>query len=93
MTELDPRRVVDPELLGALAVVGGVFPSTITPDLIPFMRRSYASAPRADLLGGRPLEIVDVELPGPNGSLVASVISRTGTSTRRGACTSSTPAA
>ncbi|MFZ2964878.1 MAG: alpha/beta hydrolase [Rhodoglobus sp.] len=84
MTELDPRRVVDPELLGALAVVGGVFPPTITPDLIPFMRRSYASAPRADLLGDRPLEIVDVELPGPSGSLVASVISRTGTSTPTG---------
>jgi hypothetical protein len=28
-------------------IVGGVFPPTITPDLIPFMGRSYASPSRA----------------------------------------------
>lgn len=47
------RPRFDPELKAGLAVVGGVFPPTITPDLIPFMRRSYASPPVAEILEGR----------------------------------------
>lgn len=39
------RPRFDAELRAGLAVVGGVFPPTITPDLIGFMRRSYASPP------------------------------------------------
>jgi acetyl esterase/lipase len=70
--------VFDPELRAALAVVGGVFPPTITPDLIPFMRESYASAPREDLLSGRAIEIVDFRIPGPMGEIEASVISPAG---------------
>lgn len=47
------RPAFDPELRAGLAVVGGVFPPTITPDLIAFMRRSYASAPIEETIAGR----------------------------------------
>lgn len=73
-----PRNTVDPELRGALAVVGGVFPPTITPELVPFMRRSYASLPREQLVAGRPIEIEDVAFAGPHGTVEASVIRKTG---------------
>lgn len=81
----DPRRVFDAELRAALAVVGGVFPPTITPELIPFMRQSYASAPREDLLSGRAIEIVDFVIPGPDGGIDASMISPAVTSVPCGA--------
>ncbi len=45
-----PRPPFDPELRAGLAVVGGMFPPTITPDLIDFMRVSYAAPPIDDLL-------------------------------------------
>ncbi len=48
-----PAPEFDPELKAGLAVVGGVFPPTITPDLIGFMRRSYASPPIDETLAGR----------------------------------------
>lgn len=67
---------IDPELRAALLVVGGVFPPTITPDLIPFMRRSYASGPREDLLAGLPVRVEDLEFPAFGGeTLAASVVS------------------
>ncbi|OZE89168.1 lipase [Rhodococcus sp. 15-2388-1-1a] len=47
-----PRPEIDAELRAGLAIVGGVFPPTITPDLIAFMRRSYASPPLPDILQG-----------------------------------------
>jgi acetyl esterase/lipase len=50
------RPEFDPELKAGLAVVGGVFPPTITPDLIGFMRRSYASPPIGETLRGRAVE-------------------------------------
>lgn len=81
----DARLVFDPELRAALAVVGGVFPPTITPDMIPFMRQSYASAPRTDLLAGRAIEIVDFTIPGPAGELEASMISSTSSTDASGA--------
>lgn len=56
--------MIDPELRAALAVVGGVFPPTVTPDLIPFMRRSYASPPRAEMLRGRAVDVEDLVVPG-----------------------------
>ncbi|KXZ61314.1 Carboxylesterase NlhH [Microbacterium laevaniformans] len=68
------RSVFHPELCAALAVIGGVFPPTITPELIPFMRRAYASPPRAELLAGRDLRIDDIEVPGWGTSLEASVV-------------------
>ncbi|WP_262365618.1 alpha/beta hydrolase [Gordonia sp. OPL2] len=43
----------DPELKASLAVVGGMFPPTVTPDLIRFMRHSYASRPVAESLADR----------------------------------------
>lgn len=53
VTQITTRVDFDPELKAGLAVVGGVFPPTITPDLIGFMRRSYASPPIAEILQGR----------------------------------------
>lgn len=84
-TMSDARSVFDPELRGALAVVGGVFPPTITPELIGFMRQSYASVPRAQLLAGRAIEIVDFVIPGPAGEMDASMISPTGAQRDSGA--------
>ncbi|MBM7461713.1 alpha/beta hydrolase [Microbacterium dextranolyticum] len=68
------RDVFDPELRAALAVVGGVFPPSVTPDLIPFMRRSYASPPREELMAGRDVIVEDVEVPGWGAALEASVV-------------------
>lgn len=81
----DRRHVFDPELRAALAVVGGIFPPTITPELIPFMRQSYASAPREELLGDRDLEIIDHAVNGPAGPLPISIIQRSGDRELRGA--------
>ncbi|WP_375389083.1 alpha/beta hydrolase [uncultured Amnibacterium sp.] len=43
MTTGTARPRFDPELRASLAIVGGMFPPTITPDLIGFMRTTYAS--------------------------------------------------
>lgn len=72
------RNAFDPELRAALAVVGGVFPPTVTPDLIPFMRRSYASPPRAELLAGRQVHVEDCEVPGWGATLEASIVRPSG---------------
>ncbi len=58
------RPPFDAELKAGLAVVGGMFPPTITPDLIDFMRTSYASPPLEELLGDRGIDAVDVAVPG-----------------------------
>ena len=69
------RVEFDPELRAALAVVGGVFPPTITPDLIGFMRASYASGPRDEVLRGRRVDVEDRSFTGWGGhALEASVI-------------------
>lgn len=64
------RPDFDPELKAGLAVVGGVFPPTITPDLIPFMRRSYASPPIEQTLAGRAIERSEHTLAGHRGDPV-----------------------
>lgn len=75
----------DPELRAALAVVGGVFPPTVTPDLIPFMRRSYASPPRDALLAGRALTIEDTTYTSFDGTpLGASIVRPQGGNRTRG---------
>lgn len=54
MASYPPRRPqFDPELRASLAVVGGVFPPTVTPELMDFMRQSYASPPIEQTLHGR----------------------------------------
>lgn len=58
------RPDFDPELKAGLAIVGGMFPPTITPDLLGFMRRSYASLPIADTLRVRRVERRDEVIPG-----------------------------
>lgn len=68
------RNAFDPELRAALAVVGGVFPPTVTPELVPFMRRSYASPPREELLAGRRVEVEDITVSGWGAMLEASVV-------------------
>lgn len=62
------RPAFDPELRAGLAVVGGVFPPTITPDLLGFMRESYASPPLEQALAGRSVVCEDVEIPSFDGS-------------------------
>ncbi len=47
------RPTFDPELRAGLAIVGGMFPPTVTSDLIDFMRVSYAGPPLETLIGGR----------------------------------------
>lgn len=67
---LPPRPEFDPELKAGLAIVGGMFPPTITPDLLGFMRRSYASLPIADTLRRRGIERRDEVVPGHRGDPV-----------------------
>lgn len=61
------RPQFDPELKAGLAVVGGVFPPTITTDLIDFMRLSYASEPIERTLRGREIDLVEELIPGYDG--------------------------
>jgi acetyl esterase/lipase len=61
------RPGFDPELRAGLAVVGGVFPPTVTPDLIGFMRRSYASPPIGQTLAGRAITREDHVVVGHRG--------------------------
>lgn len=56
--------------------MGGVFPPTITPDLIGFMRRSYASPPVADILAGRDVVHTEHEVAGHGGDLVTVSVFR-----------------
>ena len=65
-----PRPEFDPELRAGLAVVGGMFPPTITDDLISFMRTSYASPPIDDELAARGIRRRDVTVPGHGGDPV-----------------------
>lgn len=74
----------DPELRAGLAVVGGMFPPTITPDLIDFMRVSYAGPPIEELLEGRSITVRDETFPGHDGDpVVSSVFSAKGSTGRR----------
>lgn len=70
------RPAFDPELRAGLTLVGGMFPPTITPDLIEFMRASYAGPPVADLIAGRPITWADVALPGYQGAEVTASVFR-----------------
>ncbi|CAM3998195.1 alpha/beta hydrolase [Janibacter anophelis] len=65
------RPEFDPELRAGLAVVGGMFPPTITPDLISFMRTSYASAPMDEVLRSRGITREDVIVESHDGHPVA----------------------
>jgi acetyl esterase/lipase len=69
------RTPFDPELKAALAIVGGMFPPTITPDLIGFMRQSYASLPIDETLKDRAIDREDITIPGHCGDpIVVSVL-------------------
>lgn len=70
------RPEFDPELRAGLAVVGGVFPPTITPDLISFMRRSYASPPIEATLRGRAIEQRDHVVAGHRGEAIGVSVLR-----------------
>ncbi|TDT16406.1 acetyl esterase/lipase [Ilumatobacter fluminis] len=73
------RPEFDPELRGGLALVGGMFPPTITPDLVDFMRTSYAGPPVADLLEGRRITVCDETFAGHRGDeVVGSVFTADG---------------
>lgn len=69
------RPAFDPELKAGLAVVGGMFPPTITPELIDFMRTSYASPPLDDVMRERRIERTDHSFVGHDGvSVMLSVL-------------------
>ncbi|MEQ9499118.1 MAG: alpha/beta hydrolase fold domain-containing protein [Deltaproteobacteria bacterium] len=72
------RPAFDPELRAGLAIVGGMFPPTITPDLIDFMRISYAGPPLDTLLTGRPIRCEERTFVGHEGhELEASIFRHT----------------
>ncbi|WP_258771965.1 hypothetical protein [Brevibacterium aurantiacum] len=73
------RSRFDAELAASLSVVGGVFPPTITPSLIDFMRISYASEPLAETLKGRSVEHSEHQVIGHHGeAITVSVFRRAG---------------
>lgn len=78
------RSRFDAELAASLSVIGGVFPPTITPSLIDFMRVSYASEPLAETLSGRRVEHSEYQVPGHLGeAITVSVFRRSGDTGRR----------
>ena len=78
------RPDFDPELKAGLAVVGGMFPPTITPELISFMRTSYASQPLDHELALRGITRRDVTIAGHRGDAVeVSVLTPAGADGRR----------
>ncbi len=70
------RPPFDAELRAGLAVVGGMFPPTITPDLIDFMRVSYAAPPIEDLLSAKGIVCTDDVVVAPDGHEVAVSVLR-----------------
>lgn len=81
----EPRRpAFDPELRAGLTLVGGMFPPTVTPDLVEHMRDAYAGPPVEDVLAGRPVTVEDVTYPGfERHRLPASVFRRRGSTGSR----------
>ena len=78
------RPAFDPELRAGLAIVGGMFPPTVTSDLIDFMRVSYAGPPLETLIGGRGIRCEDLVFEGYEGhALTASVFRHERASGRR----------
>lgn len=71
-----PAPPLDPELRAGLAIVGGVFPPTVTPDLVPFMRRSYASRAFEEIVAGRSIVRTDHEISGWHGDPIQLSILR-----------------
>lgn len=70
------RPEFDAELRAGLAVVGGMFPPTITDDLVTFMRTSYASPPLDDELTRRGIRRRDATIAGHLGDPIeVSVLS------------------
>ncbi len=64
--------------------MGGVFPPTVTPSLISFMRASYASEPLAETLSGRRVEHSEYRVRGHLGDeITVSVFRRSGDTGRR----------
>ncbi len=61
------RPGYDPELKAGLAIVGGMFPPSITADLLDFMRISYASGPVDGLFAQRGIAREDHTLAGHAG--------------------------
>lgn len=70
------RPEFDAELRAGLAVVGGMFPPTITPELIDFMRVSYASPPMTELFRERRIDVTEVAFPGYQGAELTAAVLR-----------------
>lgn len=61
------RPEFDPELKAGLAVVGGMFPPTVTLDILDRMRQSYASGPMEDVFRERRIVCTDHVVAGHAG--------------------------
>lgn len=83
-----PRPPFDPELEAVLTAQAGVFPTTVTPDMIPLLRQPTPADLTAQLLEQFDVEVREVTVPGYEGAeLVASIFTakgRTGTGTGPG---------
>lgn len=79
MTTTHPAPPFDVELAAALAVLGEMLPTTLTPDLIAPMREGgLAAPPISEQIGDRPIHHVERVIPGPEGApdLTISIFSR-----------------
>lgn len=70
------RPGFDPELKAGLAVVGGMFPPTVTPDLVEFMRASYAAPPMDDVFAARRIDVREVSFAGHRGDEISAAVLR-----------------
>ncbi|GAA1146429.1 alpha/beta hydrolase [Microbacterium natoriense] len=81
MTDTIARPPFDPELEAALLLAGGEIPTTLTLEMIPFMRESIVSGEdqMADLLASRGFVSRDVTIAGHGGDeIVVSVVQKQG---------------
>jgi len=69
MTKITAKQAppFDPELAGVLASFGEA-PVTITPDMLPAIRRTLPATAPEDIVAGRPVVYADWTIPGPAGA-------------------------
>ncbi|MGV8883783.1 MAG: alpha/beta hydrolase [Rhodoglobus sp.] len=80
MTTHHPAPPFDVELGAALAALGEMLPSTLTPDMIgPLRQGGLLTAPISDLMGDRPIVHEERVIPGPDGApdITVSIFMRT----------------
>ncbi|UNK71148.1 alpha/beta hydrolase [Microbacterium sp. H1-D42] len=76
MTNTYPAPPFDPELAAALALVGEMIPSTLTPEMIPLMRQMPADPTLADQVAAVGAVAEDHTIPGFDGAEIAVTVYR-----------------